>query len=101
MKRFFPLCCFCMALLAGLLLAPVDAFAQKYGRFLQEYAWTDSSFVAASRAVELDTTLSDAYKAMGVVYNYREEYDKAYPVLLKAIELNPSNEKAVGNLGTT
>ncbi|MEJ1240489.1 tetratricopeptide repeat protein [Chryseolinea sp. T2] len=78
-----------------------DAFAQKYGRFLQEYAWTDSSFVAASRAVELDSTLSDAYKAMGVVYNYREEYDKALPVLLKAIELNPSNEKAVGNLGTT
>ncbi|MGC3947610.1 MAG: hypothetical protein QM762_24410 [Chryseolinea sp.] len=78
-----------------------DAFAQKYGRFLMEYSWMDSSFAAASRALELDSTLSDAYKAMGVVYNYREEYDKAYPLLLKAVELNPSNEKAVGNLGTT
>lgn len=78
-----------------------DAFAQKYGRFLMEYSWMDSSFAAASRAIQLDSTLSDAYKAMGVVYNYREEYDKAYPLLLKAIELNPSNEKAVGNLGTT
>ena len=78
-----------------------DAFAQKYGRFLKEYYWTDSSLVAGARAIELDSTLSDAYKALATAYNYREDYERAYPLLLKAVELNPSNDRAVGNLGTT
>lgn len=77
-----------------------DAFAQKHGRFSREFSWTDSSLVAGQRAIALDSTLSDAYKALATAYNYREEYERAYPLLLRSVELNPANDQAVGNLGT-
>lgn len=77
-----------------------DAFAQKHGRFSREFYWTDSSLVAGRRAIELDSSLSDAYKALATAYNYREDYEKAFPLLVKSVELNPTNYQAVGNLGT-
>lgn len=77
-----------------------DALAQKFGRFSREFSWTDSSLVAGKRAIELDSALSDGYKALATAYNYREDYERAYPLLLKAVELNPNNDAAVGNLGT-
>jgi len=77
-----------------------DAFAQIHGRFAGEFSWTDSSIMAATRAIQLDSNLSDAYKALATGYNYREEYERAYPLLLKSVELNPTNDQAVGNLGT-
>ncbi len=78
-----------------------DALAQMHGRFAREFEWTDSSIVAGTRAIQLDSNLSDGYKALATAYNYREEYEKALPLLLKSVELNPSNDQAVGNLGTT
>lgn len=77
-----------------------DAFAQKHGRFAREYEWTDSSLLAGKRAIQLDSNLSDGYKALATAYNYREAYEKAFPLLLKAVELNPTNDQAIGNLGT-
>ena len=77
-----------------------DAFAQKHGRFSREFSWTDSSLVAGKRAIELDSSLSEGYKALAAAYNYREDYEKAFPLLLKSVELNPTNDQAVGNLGT-
>ena len=77
-----------------------DAFAQKHGRFSREFSWTDSSLVAGTRAIQLDSSLSEAYKALATAYNYREDYEKAFPLLLKSVELNPTNDQAVGNLGT-
>ena len=77
-----------------------DAFAQKHGRFALEYEWTDSSIVAGKKAIQLDSNLSDAYKALATAYNYREDYEKAFPLLQKAVELNPTNDAAIGNLGT-
>ncbi len=77
-----------------------DAFSQISGRFAGAPYWRDSSIVAASRAIQLDSTLSDGYKALGTAYNYKDDYEKALPFLLKAVELNPSNEQAIGNLGT-
>ena len=77
-----------------------DAFAQKHGRFSREFSWTDSSLVAGKRAIELDSNLSDGYKALATAYSYREDHEKAFPLLLKSVELNPSNDQAVGNLGT-
>ena len=77
-----------------------DAFAQKHGRFALEYKWTDSSIVAGKKAIQLDSNLSDAYKELATAYNYREDYEKAFPLLKKAVELNPTNDAAIGNLGT-
>ena len=77
-----------------------DAFAQMHGRFNREFFWTDSSIVAGTKAIQLDSNLSEGYKALATAYNYREDYDKAFPLLLKSVELNPTNDQAVGNLGT-
>ena len=77
-----------------------DAFSQKHGRFSREFFWTDSSMVASTRAIQLDSSLSEAYKALANAYNYREDYEKAFPLLVKSVELNPTNDQAVGNLGT-
>jgi len=77
-----------------------DAFGQKHGRFSRGFFWTDSSLVAGTRAVELDSSLSEAYKALATAYNYKEDYEKAFPLLVKSVELNPTNDQAVGNLGT-
>lgn len=77
-----------------------DAYAQMYGRFAGPYAWTDSSFMAATRAIELDSTLAEAYKALAVAYSYKDAPEKAVPLLVKAVELNPSFDQAIGNLGT-
>jgi TolB-like protein/Flp pilus assembly protein TadD len=78
-----------------------DALSQKHGRFGQEYFWTDSGLVASQRAIELDSGLSEGYKAMAVAYNYRKEYAKAVPYLEKAVEISPTYVQAVGNLGIT
>ena len=77
-----------------------DAYAQMHGRFSRGFSWTDSSLVAGTRAIQLDSTLSEGYKALATAYNYREDYEKAFPLLLKSVELNPTNDQAVGNLGT-
>jgi len=77
-----------------------DSFAQKHGRFVGEYFWTDSSIQAASRAIRIDSNLSVGYKALATAYSYRDEYEKAFPLLLKSVELDPTNYQAIGNLGT-
>lgn len=77
-----------------------DAFSQMRGRFGREKFWTDSAIVAGQIAVSLDSTLSDAYKSLGVAYSYKKHYDKAYPYYRRAVDLNPKNERALGNLGT-
>jgi len=77
-----------------------DCFAQKHGRFVEEYFWTDSSIWAASRAIRIDSNLSAGYKALATAYSYRDEYEKAFPLLLKSVELDPTNYQAIGNLGT-
>jgi tetratricopeptide (TPR) repeat protein len=77
-----------------------DAFAQMHGRFAREFAWTDSSIAASSRAIQLDSNLSEGYQSLAAAYNYQEKYEQAFPLLLKSVELNPNNDKAIGNLGT-
>lgn len=77
-----------------------DSYAQKHGRYVAEYFWTDSSIVAASKAIQLDSNLSVGYKALATAYSYRDEYERAFPLLKKSVELDPTNLQAIGNLGT-
>lgn len=77
-----------------------DAYSQMNMRFSRNESWLDSSFVASTRAIQLDSNLSEAYKALANVYSYKKLYDKAFPLLVKSVELNPTNDAAVGNLGT-
>lgn len=78
-----------------------DAYSQMHSRFGKEISWIDSSIVAGKKAIQLDSTLSDAYKALANAYNYSKRYDEAFELLKKAVELNPTNAQAVGNLGTS
>lgn len=78
-----------------------DAYSQLNARFGREVKWVDSSIVAGSKAITLDSTSSDAYKALANAFNYKKRYDTAFVLLQKAVRLNPTNASAIGNLGTT
>ena len=77
-----------------------DAYSQKYGRFGFDRSWIDSSKVAASKAISIDSTSSEAFKALANAYNYALDYDKGFELVQTSVRLNPNNAPAVGNLGT-
>lgn len=76
-----------------------DAYSQKYGRFGFDKSWIDSSKAAANNAIRLDSTSSEAFKALANAFNYSSEYDKGFELLQTSVRLNPNNAPAVGNLG--
>ncbi len=76
-----------------------DAYSQKAGRFGFDKSWIDSSKMAAGNAISLDSTSSEAYKALANAYNYASEYDKGFQLLQTSVRINPNNGPAVGNLG--
>ncbi len=76
-----------------------DAYSQKFGRFGFDKSWIDSSKQAANMAIQLDSTSSEAYKALANAHNYASEYDKGFQLLQTSVRLNPNNAPAVGNLG--
>jgi TolB-like protein/class 3 adenylate cyclase/Flp pilus assembly protein TadD len=76
-----------------------DAYSQKSGRFGFDKSWIDSSKMAARNAIRLDSTSSEAYKALANAYNYASEYDKGFQLLQTSVRINPNNAPAVGNLG--
>lgn len=77
-----------------------DAYSQLHNRFGMDVSWLDSSLTAGTKAIRLDSTLSDGYKALANAHNYARRYDKAISLLKKSLELDPNNTAAVGNLGT-
>jgi TolB-like protein/Flp pilus assembly protein TadD len=78
-----------------------DAYSQMHERFGKEIKWIDSSIVASKKAILLDSTISEGYKALANAYSYASRYDTAFILLKKAIKLNPNNAQAIGNLGTS
>lgn len=77
-----------------------DAYSQVQGRYKRGTVWIDSSLWAGNKSIELDSTLSEGYKALANAYNYLHQYDRGFQLLQKAVALNPNNAQAVGNLGT-
>lgn len=77
-----------------------DAYGQLHAQFSRGIQWIDSSIVAGRKAVKLDSTSSDAYKALALAHSYARHYDTAFILLKKAVEKNPYNAQAIGNLGT-
>jgi TolB-like protein/Flp pilus assembly protein TadD len=78
-----------------------DAYSQMHNRFGREISWTDSSIRASKKAIQLDSTISEGYKALANAFNYAGRYDTAFLLLKKAVRLNPNNAQAIGNLGTS
>jgi len=53
---------------------------------------------AFERATRLDGKASDAYLALGAVFNETKEYPRAETALLRGLELNPMPLPAIMNL---
>ncbi|MCL6261531.1 tetratricopeptide repeat protein [Aquiflexum sp. TKW24L] len=77
-----------------------DAFSQNFSRFGLGNNWMDSSKLASQKSIQLDSNLSEGYKALANYYNYKGEFNLGLTMLKKAVEKNPTNVQAVGNLGT-
>jgi adenylate cyclase len=75
-----------------------DALGQKANRFGKDPALLDSAMVVCRRAIALDPQLSDAHKALGLVYHYQGKYDEAMDAYLEALKHNPSNGMATLNV---
>ena len=71
-----------------------DSYSQRC-KLAGDIVWADSCLMAASKAIQLDPNLADGYKAMANGYNYKMQYDKAFPLLQKAVELNRPLEISV------
>ena len=63
-----------------------------------EPEWIDSGFVAARRAVAMDSDLADGYFALGDVQSSRLKFADARRSYLKALELEPSHDGAMADL---
>ncbi|MBL7849585.1 MAG: hypothetical protein JNN04_01695 [Cyclobacteriaceae bacterium] len=77
-----------------------DAYIQLQARFARGVQWIDSAIVASRKSVQLDSGLSDGYKALGAAHNTAKRYDSAFIYFQKAIEKNENNAQALGNLGS-
>jgi TolB-like protein/class 3 adenylate cyclase len=78
-----------------------DAFSQNAGRFnMDKKIWTDSSIYISNLALKIDSTLSEAYRSIGIAYYYRDDFKKSINFFNKALEINPNNAQAIGNLGS-
>ncbi len=76
-----------------------DAYAQRALRFDFTQAWLDSAYVAASKAIGLNSELAEGHKALGLVYQLEGRNSSARDAYKKALEYNPNLVVAVGNLG--
>jgi TolB-like protein/class 3 adenylate cyclase len=51
----------------------------------------DQAVEALHRAIELDSNFADAYAQLAVVYTIQGQAEKAFPLLRKAVRLNPNH----------
>ncbi len=63
-----------------------------------EPVWMDSAFVAARRAIALDSTLADGYFALGDLLSTQSKLSPARNAYLKALQLSPSHGGAMADL---
>lgn len=61
-------------------------------------AYFDTSLMAFQKAIEIDSTFSQAYEYAGLAMYYKRSYDKAIPYFLKKIELDSSSVNSLRNL---
>ena len=76
-----------------------DAYSQRASKFGFPQAWIDSAIVVSNRAISLDPTLAEGYKALGLAYETKGWLRRSLENNLKAIELNPDYQPAVANMG--
>ncbi|UCF79084.1 MAG: protein kinase [Candidatus Eiseniibacteriota bacterium] len=76
-----------------------DAYAQGFERYGMPASWSDCALESGKKAVELDGGSAEAYKALGLAYDVKGCYRKAFEAYLKATQLNPNYVPAVLYVG--
>ncbi len=76
-----------------------EAYATMYNYFESSESLLDKAIEASLKALMYDSTLSEAYAALGLAYFDRKELDEAVTATQKAIELDPNNYIAYWILG--
>lgn len=76
-----------------------EAYATMYQYFEANESLLDKAIEASLKALMYDSTLSEAYAALGLAYFDRKELEEAVTATRKAIELDPNNYIAYWILG--
>jgi tetratricopeptide (TPR) repeat protein len=76
-----------------------EAYANLYQNFERKEIWLDKAIESSLKALMYDSTLSEAYAALGLAYFHRKSLDEALTACQKAIDLDPNNYIAYWILG--
>ena len=76
-----------------------EGYATLYQYFEANDIWLDKAIESSLKALMYDSTLSEAYAALGLAYFDKKELDEAITSTLKAIELDSENFIAYWILG--
>ncbi|MBI2567937.1 MAG: protein kinase [Candidatus Schekmanbacteria bacterium] len=76
-----------------------DAHAQVYGQSGSAVA-IELAETLAQRAVALDPSLAEGYKALGLVHHLRGHFNKALEYYREALKLNPNHAPSLFNVGS-
>ena len=71
-----------------------EAYGVMYRDFERKDAWLDKALEAGLKALMYDSSLSEAYAALGLAYFGKNELEEALTASQKAIELDPDNFNA-------
>ncbi len=68
-----------------------EAYATLYQNFDRRELWLDKAIESSLKALMYDSTLSEAYAALGLAYLHKKSIDESITATQKAIELDPTN----------
>ena len=78
-----------------------EAYWKKYSYHTREARWVEPARQSCERAVKLDGKLAQAHICLGAVYTGTGAHEKAVEELSRALEIEPTNDKAYRDLGYT
>jgi adenylate cyclase len=70
-------------------------YCERVKRFGFQPEWLDSSVAVATKALSLDSSLSEAHTSLASVYNIKEWYADALTASVSAVHLDPNNADAL------
>ncbi|MDP6342884.1 MAG: tetratricopeptide repeat protein [Alphaproteobacteria bacterium] len=85
---------------AGIAMAAVDIWRYEYSHVLPGPVARKRAYVAASKALKLDSRNARAFSVLGVLRVVEGRYDEAIEAARLAVSLDPSNSEAYVHLAT-